>query len=72
MARLVKNHSDVPILNEVWTITFCDHKPLAFTSKNDLDKYLNGDYSEEHGFKEYERVPNGVEHTVYYNIEYDD
>ena len=54
MARLVKNNSDVPILNEVWTITFYDHKPLDFTSKDDLDKYLNGDCSKEHGFMEYE------------------
>lgn len=69
MTRLVKNNSDVPELNEVWKLTFLDHKPLYFTSKNDLDKYLNGEYSEEHGFMEYERIPNDVEHTVYYNIE---
>ena len=70
MAKLVKNNSDVPILNEIWTITFYDHKSLDFTSKDDLEKYLNHELSNEHGYMEYERVPNGVEHTVYYNIEY--
>lgn len=28
MTRLVKNNSDVPELNEVWKLTFLDHKPL--------------------------------------------
>lgn len=70
MVKLVKKNSDMPILNEVWTITFYDHKSLDFTSKDDLEKYLNHELSEEHGYMEYERVPNGVEHTVYYNIEY--
>lgn len=70
MVKLVKKNSDMPILNEVWTITFYDHKSLDFTSKDDLEKYLNHELSEEHGYMEYERVPNGVEHTVYYNIEH--
>ena len=72
MARLVKNNSDVPILNEVWTITFYDHKPLDFEDKNDLEKYLSGECSKKHGYMEYEKIPENVEHIVYYNIEYDD
>ncbi len=72
MAQLVKNNSTIPILNETWTVTFYDHLPLAFESKQDVEKYLNGEFSEAHGYMEYERVPNGVEHTVYYNIEHDD
>ena len=70
MVKLVKKNSDMPILNEVWTITFYDHKSLDFTSKDDLEKYLNHELSNEHGYMGYERVPNGVEHTVYYKIEY--
>ena len=70
MKQLVKNNSDVPILNEMWVVTFYDHLPLTFESKQDVEKYLNGELSEAHGYMEYERVPNGVEHTVYYNIEY--
>ena len=41
-------------------------------SIRDKNKVQYGELSEAHGYMEYERVPNGVEHTVYYNIKYDD
>ena len=71
--KLVKhNDTELPILNEVWTIHFYDHKPLDFTNQADAEKYLKRDFSEEHGYMEYERVPNGVTHTEYYDIKYDE
>ena len=71
--KLVKhNDTELPILNEVWTIHFYDHKPLDFTNQADAEKYLKRELSEEHGYMEYERVPNGVTHTEYYDINYDE
>ena len=71
MKKLVKrNDTEFPILNEVWTIHFYDHKPLDFTTRIDAEKYLRGEFSEEHGFMEYERVPREVTHTEYYDIDY--
>ena len=73
--KLVKhNDTELPFLNEVWTIHFYDHKPLDFTSKTDVEKYLRRELVEGYGygFMEYERVPNGVTHTEYYDINYDE
>lgn len=71
--KLVKhNDTELPFLNEVWTIHFYDHKPLDFTTIIDAEKYLRGELSQEHGYMEYERVPNGVTHTEYYDINYDE
>ena len=73
MMKLVKhNDPEAPILNEVWTIHFYDHKPLDFTTRIDAEKYLRGEFSEEHGYMEYERVPKEVTHTEYYDINYDE
>ena len=71
MKKLVKrNDTEFPILNEVWTIHFYDHKPLDFTTRIDAERYLMGEFSEEHGYMEYERVPREVTHTEYYDIDY--
>ena len=71
MKKLVKrNDTEFPILNEVWTIHFYDHKPLDFTTRMDAERYLMGEFSEEHGYMEYERVPREVTHTEYYDIDY--
>jgi hypothetical protein len=69
--KLVKCDSDIPILNEMWTVDFYDHKSLNFTTKEDLEKYLRHELSEEHGYMEYERVPSGVTHTINYKIDWD-
>ena len=67
---LVKNNNNnFSTLNEMWTLYFIEHKELIFETREDLEKYLNGGFSEAHGFMEYERIPESVEHTVYYNIE---
>lgn len=65
------NDSEIPILNEVWVVNFYDHKSLSFSSKEDMERYLRGELSEEHGYMEYERIPSGVEHTVYYDINWE-
>ena len=71
MNKLIKhNDTEFPILNEVWTVHFYDHKPLDFTTRIDAEKYLSGEFSEEHGYMEYERVPREVTHTEYYDIDY--
>jgi len=71
MVKLVQHNDDeIPILNEEWTLHFWSHKSLSFETKEDLEKYLNGECSEKHGFMEYERTPHSVEHTVYYDIDY--
>ena len=62
--ELIKN-------NEQWTVDFYDHKPLSFDTKEDLEKYLNGNRSNRHGYMEYERVPSGVKHIVSYDIDYE-
>lgn len=64
------NDSEIPILNEVWTVNFYDHKSLSFSSKEDMERYLRRELSEEHGYMEYERTPSNVEHTVYYDIDW--
>ena len=70
--KLVKhNIPDFHILNEVWTVHFCNHKPLNFTTRIDAEKYLRGEFSQEHGYMEYERVPSEVAHTEYYDIDYE-
>ena len=70
--KLIENNSDIPLLNEVWTVEFYDHKPLSFASRQDLEKYLNHECSDEHGYMDWGRVPSGVSHTIYYNIDYED
>ena len=55
-----------------WSINFCDHQPLSFSSKEDLEKYLNGECSNEHGYMEYERVPDYVRQTIDYEIVYEE
>lgn len=69
--RLVKRSTDIPILNEEWVVDFYDHKSLSFTNRQDLEKYLNHELSEEHGYMEYERVPSGVTHIVQYDIDWE-
>ena len=71
--RLVRhNNLECAMTNEKWVVNFYDHKPLSFSSKEDLEKYLNGDWSDEHGFMEYERVPSDVEYIIYYDIDWDE
>lgn len=69
--KLVKCNTDVPILNEEWVVNFYDHIPLSFTNKQDLEKYLNHESSEEHGYMEWGRVPTGVTHVVHYDIDWE-
>ena len=69
--RLVKSNTDIPILNERWTVDFYDHKPSDFTTREDLEKYLRHERSNEHGYMGYERVPSGVTHTIYYDIDWE-
>lgn len=69
--RLVKSNADIPILNERWTVEFYDHKPLDFVTREDLEKYLRHELSDEHGYMECERVPSGVTHTIYYDIDWE-
>ncbi len=56
---------------EYWKLEFTEHKPLYFNSKDDLIKYASGEYSEEYGYKEYERIPDYVEHIVGYEIDFE-
>lgn len=69
--KLVKCNTNVPILNEKWVVDFCDHIPLSFTNRQDLEKYLNHESSEEHGYMEWGRVPTGVTHVVHYDIDWE-
>lgn len=69
--KLVKCDTDAPILNEEWVVNFYDHIPLSFTNRQDLEKYLNHESSEEHGYMEWGRVPTGVTHVVHYNIDWE-
>lgn len=71
MAKLVK-HND-PIYhrdNECWIVHFYEHKDLTFSTKEDLETYLSGETSMEHGLMEYERVPSGVSYVQYFDIDY--
>lgn len=69
--KLVKCDTDVPILNEEWVVNFDEHIPLSFTNRQDLEKYLNHESSEEHGYMEWSRVPTGVTHVVHYDIDWE-
>lgn len=55
---------------EMWKVYFMEHRPLFFKSFDDMQKYLNGEWSEVHGLMEYERTPISVEHVEYYKIQY--
>ena len=68
--KLIKCNSDTPLCNEQWVVEFYDHKPVSFTRRDDLEKYLNHELSDENGYMEYERVPCGVQHIVYYDIDW--
>lgn len=57
--------------NKQWIINFYNHKPLSFSSKEDLEKYLSGELSDEHGYMEYERVPDSVEQRISYDIDWE-
>lgn len=57
-------------LDETWIVNFYDHKPLTFSSKEDMEKYLCGECSESYGYMEYERVPEYILCEKYYNINY--
>ena len=67
--KLVKSNSHY--LDEEWIVEFYDHKPLSFATREDLEKYLSHELSTEHGYMEYDRVPNGVKHIVNYNIDWE-
>lgn len=69
--KLVKCNTDISILNEEWIVDFCDYIPLSFTNRQDLEKYLNHESSEEHGYMEWGRVPSGVTHIIHYDIDWE-
>jgi len=66
--ELVKRNTDVPFSNEEWVVDFYDYIPLSFTNRQDLEKYLNHESSEEHGYMEWGRTPSGVTHIIHYDI----
>lgn len=65
-----ENSIELKKSSERWVVNFHDHKPHSFHSKEDMEKYLNNEESEEYGYMEYERVPDYVEHIVCYDIDY--
>ena len=70
--KLVKcDHPNVPVLNELWVLKFIDHKDMTFETREALETYINHEYSEGYGFMEYEKVPESVEHIVYYDVKPD-
>ena len=70
MINLIQEDSNEYFERESWIVTFFDHLPLSFKTKDDMEKYLNRECSEAHGYMEYERIPSGVRHEEYYRIEH--
>ena len=66
--KLVKCHNDD--WDDIWVVHFQQHKDLIFKSKEDLEKYINGKCSEEHGTMEYERVITTITHEQTYDIDW--
>lgn len=70
MAKLIKRSEDyVSIFDDSWILHFQEHKSMRFKTKEDVEKYINGEDSEAHGYMEYEKIPVSVTHMESYDIE---
>ena len=52
-----------------WKVHFSsNHKPLTFYSKEDVEVFLSGGYSDAHGMMEYDMAPKHVTHVIRYDV----
>ena len=66
--RLVETDYNISLFNEEWILNFVDHKSLAFDTREDLEKFINGEQSAKYGYIDYHMIPTTVNYVKYYDV----